>query len=316
MTLSTKDLKEKVFDADPKLTELYNNKIDPLVNIIREKKKEIDRLFQIEPTPENAPTITVKYKKITEEIKKANKKLLSVISDIERDYHIKLDRRLSKKLLLSRELKLKKIWDADPDLRYNWRNNFEAYIENLEITIGDKHHSVIGGTAIDKIFPHEFIDGRRVIEGVECLFINNELHRETLLGACISCLEKDTAEYFIRDDLLFLQINLTYDKNEILDLCDDAISKAQSIIGKTNKRAKKAEIERLFDLFFKYHYQLSKSKSDALDKVVKDFKTVGFQIEAETLDKKYIHGFKKRCRITDVRQLKGGYGIKQASPHL
>ncbi|MEA2066849.1 MAG: hypothetical protein U9O65_07160 [Thermotogota bacterium] len=260
MTLSTKDLKKQVLDVDPKFTELYTNKINPLVNTIREKEKEIDRLFQPDPTPGEAVAILEKYKKLTEEIKKTNKKLLSVISDIEHDYHIKI---------------------------------------------------------IGKNFPFNFINRLRIIDCVECIFIN-DLYREPRLSekkqflnsASISFLKKNNAEMFIADDFLHLQIDLTYDKNEILDSCDDVISKAQSIIGKTNKRAKKAVIERLFDLLFKDYYLSSRSKSDALDKVVKDFKTIGLKIEAETLDKKYIPDFKKRYGIKDVRYLKGVYVIK------
>lgn len=260
MTLSTKDLKEKALDVDPKVTELYTNTINPLVNTIREKKKEIDRLFQIDPAPGEAIAILEKYRKLKEEIEKTHIKLLSVVSDIEHDYHVKM---------------------------------------------------------IGKDFPFYFIDTLRVIECVECIYVHQS-YRERLLSekkqflssASISFLGKNNAEMFIADDFLLLQIDLTYDKKEILDSCDDVISKAQTIIGKTNKRAKKAVIERLFDLLFKDHYLSSRSKSDALNKVVEDFKTVGLEIEAETLDKRYIPGFKKRCGIKDVRQLKGVYVIK------
>ena len=108
----------------------------------------------------------------------------------------------------------------------------------------------------------------------------------------------------INNDYMYLQIDLTYDKKEILQICDDIISKAQKIIGKEKVEAKTMERQKIFEKLFLHYYLQPKSKEKALEETEKKLEKFGIKLSYETLNKQYLKRLKNKHNVQSVSDLR------------
>jgi len=291
MKRTTKELKEKAFEINPQIFERYNTETASLNKILDKNRKGMLALLQKaldeklfpKKEMEHYRSVLSKDKNLSEQLRI---EVMGVWIDKVSDSSISKEyKRLNDEIGKAREKYLLFIAEIEQEHRFKLTvknplfNNFNLPIEGVECIIVDQ----LGGNGHPE--DHTFLDTRNV-----------------------SFFDKNNAESFIKNNFLFLQINLTYDKSEILNLCDDVITKAQNITGK-NKRARTTVVEEMFDSLFKFYYPAEKSKRDTLDKIQEKLRSIGVEIDSETLDKKYLPGLKKRCGIKDIRQLKGGQSV-------
>lgn|GEM_PF-1697344 len=160
---------------------------------------------------------------------------------------------------------------------------------------------------------------RDPVECINVLSLKPPLQTYTLATA-----KKLNDGCIIKDRCLFLQIDLTYDKEDILKKCDEAISLGQRAIGKTGagrRRGIDAETilkQDVFNYFFQKHaVGDGVTKEKALEKTMHDFYYLGIstatQDYGDALESKYYPRYKKMMGAKDFKEL-----IKklQASSHV
>ena len=125
----------------------------------------------------------------------------------------------------------------------------------------------------------------------------------------------NSLETLEKEKRITLQINLTYNKKDILQLVDDVISKAQKITGKSpekgvGKRAITIEQEKLIERSFEKYYLAGDSKEEALSKTSNDLSKVGISMDVDSINRIYLPRLKNKRKIKDIRELKKGGGDK------
>jgi len=112
---------------------------------------------------------------------------------------------------------------------------------------------------------------------------------------------------YLSDGLLYLQIDLTYDKKEIVKNVQDAVNKAQQAMGKRSEGIRKdAKRQEMCDIIERYFLQFYKDKvgaEEALQKTCDELDKVGITLTLETLKRRYIPDIKKKLGVKDLREL-------------
>ena len=268
--MKTKELKEIYFERYSNAQDWYDSKITPLKEIILAKNQETHEL-----------------------LKNSLREKLFPSHLIEHYQKLKRDGFLDEKKMLGRlSLHIDKVKDPEVKKRY----------EKLRDEVKEARKKALD--SIDKKGRelHFNLMEYRPIEAVECIFPTGEKTDTKPINRL-----QNFPKYLVsKHDFLYLQIDLSHDKEDILHLCDDIISKAQEFIGKTGESAITRWKDKIFDKLFLKHYLSGMSKTKALEKVQEDFSNLGIHIEAESFNKRYLPRFKKRYEIKDIRQLKKG----------
>lgn len=107
--------------------------------------------------------------------------------------------------------------------------------------------------------------------------------------------------YINNGKFLFVKIDLTYDKQAIVDEVDDLVQHAHDLIGKHGV-SKSVHLHELFDKMFS-RIVIGKTKEMAL-KIVSFFleESYGINIDPESLNRKYYRLWKKKNGVKDLRQ--------------
>lgn len=283
MKPSVKGLKRIAFEQDPKIEGWYNSQITPIRHFIEKTNRQIDQLLKDALKRKLFPAKAIAYYR-------------SFSKDKTIDQQKKL-RRLSLWINAVRDPQISgKYWKLIHKVKKARRRAClildKLQYDNHFVMIDKKTHKVI----------------YRPVEAIEYILLDQPTGNWSQAGlldsAPVEVLAEDTAPFIVNNDFLYLQVDLTYDKKDILQLCDDAVSKAQNITGKSGSSARTHIQERLFNNLFLKHYPSGKSKSEALEKTERDLAALGITIEAETLNKKYLPRFKMRYGIKDIRELK------------
>jgi hypothetical protein len=105
---------------------------------------------------------------------------------------------------------------------------------------------------------------------------------------------------------LNLQLDLSCDKKELLQYCNDAIISAQEKVGKQGDELTEMKHKTFAELFKKYYIDENLSKEKAIEKVMIEFEEMDIKMSLSAINKIYLKRYKRDRRILDVRDLKEG----------
>ena len=112
---------------------------------------------------------------------------------------------------------------------------------------------------------------------------------------------------YVSDGLLYLQIDLTYDKKNIIKNVRDAVSKAQHAMGKTaigvRRGAKRQEILEIIERCFLQFYE-QEGAEEALEKTCDELAKVGITLTPETIKRRYMNDLRKKWGVKNLRELR------------
>lgn len=135
-----------------------------------------------------------------------------------------------------------------------------------------------------------------------------------LLDSALNMADFATAKvsmpHLLKNQLLYLQIDLTADSKAIKDQLELIIDTAQKQTGKrkpgvreTAKR--KAKTETLMKIFLNYYVNAGLSKRKALEKTVDDLEKEGFTgLNSDSIERAYFPKIKALLGVQDIRELK------------
>lgn len=281
--MTTKDLKQKHIELDPALGSWWQSEIRPLASLIEKKKRQLDALLQETFNKKMFPGRAMKYyrsvllknENLTES--QRLRRLSLWIDDVKEPQIRKRYWRIRNQITEARKTFLEKISEKGYELHYDFIHSDS--IDPVEYVLCDEVGS------IKDEFPHTML---------------------------IKGLERKGADRIIRNGVMYLQVDLTYDKTKIVRMCDDAISIAKKAL-KVSSRADTMLKLDLFNWSFLDHYLNGDNKLRALQKTQRDLRdNCGLHLNLNTLERKYLPEFKKAYGINDLRELrtKGGLLIK------
>lgn len=276
--MKTKELKRRYLESDSNLKSWYESEISPRIKSIQQQNQKIYRLLQD----------ALDKKMFSPGMMKYVQKELSELSD------------QSKLWTLTQyidELKDAKMRKKYQHLLDKIKRIREEISEKITIKESETHYRLSEFRPID---PVEYVSYSQPFTTVPVDAFRKYLRMagkdpDTKIGYKI-----------VKDNLMCLQVDLTYSKRDILEACDEAVTVAQGLEGKRGRRAATSLQQDLFDMIFKKHYLDKKSKYDALEKTREDLVSLGILIATNSLQRKYIPALKRKYGIKDIRELISG----------
>ena len=112
---------------------------------------------------------------------------------------------------------------------------------------------------------------------------------------------------------LYLQIDTSYDKKEILQQIDDLVGVIQRLQGRkrgkgTKKSVKKEELEALIEeMFLRFYVKERISAEKSFDKISEHLEVMGIKLDSASIAKRYVPRIKNKYDITNIKSLRQSY---------
>jgi hypothetical protein len=278
----TKDLKNILIKEDPAIKEIAETYLNPMTKRIKAISTELDNIVRDALKKKRFPKKDMEaYRAYTEKGWNEIKILRFMALSLEK---LKDQTEWNKYQSLLREMR--QLQEKGRELMWGLEKKYH-YIES------------------DKTFPYRKID--RPVEPVEYIsFLQSKDFwppaKRLIRTYASKEVKKPDSKYFIEGDFVYFQIDLSYDKSEILKSCDDAITKAQEFSGK-KRRSKTEEHQQLFETYFLKYYKPGVSVETALSLTSKILSKHGINKKDDTYRLKYLPMVKAKYGVKDFRDL-------------
>lgn len=137
--------------------------------------------------------------------------------------------------------------------------------------------------------------------------INNPYFQVTAFSS--ANIKSYISEKFFRNNLLDVQIDITYDKGKIMDELDRIVTLAQKKIGKYPKKGKRKSLktslvqELIENVFMRNYKPGAISSGKAMEKTSNVLKELGINLDVDSIRRKYIKSIKDKYKVKTVKGL-------------